>query len=213
MAFLFGSLAVLLSYLIASIYRTVPTIMLVLGGVIVSSLFSSLVSLGKYMADPYDELPAIVFWLMGSLAKASYSDLMIVTMPILVGSMFIFLLRWRINVLSLGDQEALTLGINVRWTKGFLILCATFITAAAVSVSGTISWIGLIIPHIIRMLIGNDNRKIIPATFLFGGGFLAVIDIISRTLTTSEIPIGILTSIIGAPFYIMLLRRTKGSVW
>lgn len=213
LAFAIGSLAVLLSYLIASIYKTVPTIMLVLGGVIVSSLFSSLVSLGKYMADPYDELPAIVFWLMGSLSGANYQDLAIILLPVCIGSICIYLLRWRINILSLGDREALTLGVNVKWTKGLLVICTTLITAAAVSVSGTIGWIGLIIPHIVRMLIGNDNRHIIPASFMVGGGFLILIDNVSRTISTSEIPIGVLTSLIGAPFYILLLRRTKGNVW
>lgn len=213
LAFSFGSLAVGLSYMISSFYKTVPTIMLVLGGVIVSSIFSSLVSLGKYMADPYDELPAIVFWLMGSLASASYRDIYIVTIPIFLGSFVILALRWRINVLSLGDQEALSLGVNVRFTKALLIISTTFITAAAVSVSGTIGWIGLIVPHIARMLIGNDNRYLIPSSFLLGGGFLILTDVLSRTITTSEIPIGILTSLIGAPFYIFLLRRTKGSGW
>lgn len=213
LAFTIGTLAVALSYMIGSFYKSVPTIMLVLGGVIVSSIFSSLVSLGKYMADPYDELPAIVFWLMGSLASASYRDIYIISIPIFVGSLIIFALRWRINVLSLGDREALSLGVNVRYTKGLLILCTTFITAAAVSVSGTIGWIGLIIPHIARMIIGNDNRDLIPSSFLLGGGFLILTDILSRTITTSEIPIGILTSLIGAPFYIFLLRRTKGSGW
>lgn len=213
LSFAFGVFAVYLSYSIAKIYNGAPTIMLVLGGVIVSSLFSSLVSLGKFIADPFDQLPAIVYWLMGSLSGADYGDIMIVIIPVVVGTFLTLLLRWRINVLSLGDSEAESLGVNVKVTKILLIVCVSVMTAAAVSVSGTIGWIGLIVPHIIRMLLGNDHRTLIPASFAFGGGFLILVDVVARSLTTSEIPIGILTALIGAPFYVLLLRQTKGSEW
>jgi len=213
LAFSFGLLAVFLSYMIASIYRQTATIMLVLGGVIVSSVFSSLVSLGKYVADPYNQLPGIIFWLMGSLASSDYPALITATIPIALGTAIIYLMRWRINILSLGDLEAFSLGINVKRSKIVLIAASALITAAAVSVSGTIGWIGLIIPHMIRMMFGADNRLLIPFSFLAGGGFLVLVDILARNLSSAEMPIGILTALIGAPFYVMLLRRTKGRDW
>jgi iron complex transport system permease protein len=213
LAFCFGLLAVFLSYMIASIYRQTATIMLVLGGVIVSSVFSSLVSLGKYVADPYNQLPGIIFWLMGSLASADYPELLTATIPITLGTGVIYLMRWRINILSLGDLEAFSLGINIRRSKLILIASSALITAAAVSVSGTIGWIGLIIPHMIRMMFGADNRLLIPFSFLMGGSFLVIVDILARNISSAEMPIGILTALIGAPFYVMLLRRTKGRDW
>ena len=165
-AFCFGGLAVLLSYLIGRVYNATPTIMLVLGGVIVSSVFAALISFAKYVADPYNELPAIVFWLMGSLASARYEDITAAGIPMVVGIAGLFAIRWRINVLSMGDKEALSLGINTAFSKGFVIVCATLATAGAVCVSGIIGWVGLVIPHIGRMLVGNDNRLLIPASLL-----------------------------------------------
>jgi len=156
-AFLFGGLAVLLTFLIARVYNTTPTIMLVLGGTIVSSVFAALISFAKYVADPTNELPSIVFWLMGSLATARYKDIMIAGIPMLVGIVGIVAVRWRINVLSMGDKEAHTLGINTKVNKGIVIVCATLATAGAVCVSGIIGWVGLVIPHIGRMLVGNDT--------------------------------------------------------
>jgi len=213
LAFCFGLLAVFSSYMVASIYRQTATIMLVLGGVIVSSIFASLVSLGKYVADPYNQLPGIVFWLMGSLASADYPALLIAAIPIAAGTGVIFLMRWRINILSLGDLEAFSLGINVKRSKVLLIAASALVTAAAVSVSGTIGWIGLIMPHMIRMMFGADNRLLIPFSFLTGGGFLVFIDILARNISSAEMPIGILTALIGAPFYVVLLRRTRGRDW
>ncbi len=213
LSFAFGVLAVYLSYSIAGIYKSSPTIMLVLGGVIVSSMFSSLVSLGKYIADPYDQLPAIVFWLMGSLSGVGYGDVRVILLPVLVAGGIVFLLRWKINVLSLGEREASSLGINVRNVKGLLIICVSVMTASVVSISGTIGWVGLIVPHLVRMLLGNDHRRLVPASFAFGGGLLVAVDIVARSLTTSEIPIGILTALLGAPFYVVLLRQTKGRDW
>ena len=212
-AFIFGMVAVGLAFLIGSFYRRASSIMLILGGVIVSSLFSSLISFGKYVADPFDELPEIVFWLMGSLANISYDELEYVLLPIMVGAFGIFYFRRQINILSMGEKEAASLGVDTRRLRLLLIMFCSLITAAAVCVAGTIGWIGLIIPHIIRMLIGNDHGKLVPLSFFLGGSFLVFIDIIARTLTSSEIPIGILTSLIGAPFYIMLLRKTKGGNW
>jgi len=213
LAFLFGGLAVLLSFLIARVYNTTPTIMLVLGGTIVSSVFAALISFAKYVADPTDELPSIVFWLMGSLATARYQDIMIAGIPMLLGIAGIVAVRWRINVLSMGDKEAHTLGINTKVNKGIVIVCATLATAGAVCVSGIIGWVGLVIPHIGRMLVGNDNRVLIPTSISMGACFLILVDNLGRIITGSEIPLGILTALVGGPFFVYLLKTTKGSGW
>lgn len=212
-AFAFGTLAVILSYLIGRVYNTSPTVMLVLGGVIVSSVFSALLSFVKYIADPTRELPAIVFWLMGSLATAQYKDIVIAGVPMLIGLIGLFAVRWRINVLSMGDREAHSLGLNTSLNKGVVIACATLATAGAVCVSGIIGWVGLIMPHIGRMLVGNDNRLLIPASFSLGACFLILVDNLGRMLTGSEIPLGILTALVGGPFFVYLLKRTKGGGW
>ncbi|MEN6348240.1 MAG: iron ABC transporter permease [Syntrophomonas sp.] len=212
-AFLFGGLAVLLSYLIGRVYNTTPTIMLVLGGTIVSAVFSALISFAKYVADPANELPAIVFWLMGSLGSARYQDIMIAGIPMLLGILGLVAVRWRVNVLSMGDKEARTLGINTSVNKGIVIVCATLATAGAVCVSGIIGWVGLVIPHIGRMLVGNDNRVLIPASLSLGACFLILVDNLARLLTGSEIPLGILTALVGGPFFVYLLKTRKGGGW
>lgn len=212
-AFAFGGAAVFLSYVIGRIYSTTPTIMLILGGVVVSSMFSSFISLVKYISDPFDKLPAITFWLMGSFASVSRQDIFIGAPPMLLGLSGLILIRWRINVLSMGDREAQTLGIDTSINKLIAISFATLSTAGAVCISGTIGWVGLIIPHIGRMIVGNDNKRLIPVSCALGASFLVIVDNISRTLTSGEIPIGILTSLIGGPFFIYLLKRTKGGVW
>ncbi|MFZ5968339.1 MAG: FecCD family ABC transporter permease [Bacillota bacterium] len=212
-ALLFGGLAVLLSYMIGRIYNTTPTIMLILGGVVVSSIFSSLISFIKYVSDPFNQLPAITFWLMGSFATASQQDLIIGAPPMILGIVGLLFIRWRINVLSMGDREAQTLGIDANLDKLIAIGFATLSTAGAVCVSGTIGWVGLIIPHIGRMIGGNDNKILLPVSCALGASFLVVIDNISRAVTSGEIPIGILTSLIGGPFFIYLLKKTKGGTW
>jgi iron complex transport system permease protein len=193
-AFAFGVMAVILSYLIARVYNATPTIMLVLGGVIVSSVFSALISLTKYVADPMDQLPAIVFWLMGSLASARYQDIAIAGIPMVIGICGLLAIRWRVNVMSMGDKEARSLGINPVINKGIVIACATLATAGAVCVSGIIGWVGLVMPHIGRMLVGNDNRVLIPTSLSLGACFLILVDNLGRMLTGSEIPLGILTA-------------------
>lgn len=212
-AFLFGGLAVLLSFLIGRVYNTTPTIMLVLGGTIVSSVFTALISFAKYVADPSNELPSIVFWLMGSLASARYQDIFIAGIPMLIGIAGLMAVRWRINVLSMGDKEAQTLGINTGLNKGIVIICATLATAGAVCVSGIIGWIGLVVPHIGRMLVGNDNRILIPTSLSLGACFLILVDNLGRMITGSEIPLGILTALVGGPFFVYLLKTTKGGGW
>ncbi len=212
-AFCFGGLAVLLSYLIGRVYNTTPAIMLVLGGVIVSSVFSALISFAKYVADPYNQLPTIVFWLMGSLASARYHDFIIGGIPMAAGITGLIAIRWRINVLSMGDKEARSLGIDTALNKGIVIICATLATAGAVCVSGIIGWVGLVMPHIGRMLVGNDNRLLIPASLSLGACFLIIVDNLGRLITGSEIPLGILTALVGGPFFVYLLKKTKGGGW
>ncbi len=212
-ALFFGGAAVFLSYTIGKIYNTTHTVMLVLGGTVVSSIFSALISLIKYVADPLDKLPAITFWLMGSFASSNIKDVYIGVPPMLFGIIGLHLIRYRINVLSMGDREAHTLGVNANLNKLMAIIFATSSTAGAVCVSGTIGWVGLIIPHVGRMIVGDDNKKLIPISSALGASFLIIIDNISRTLTGGEIPIGILTSLIGGPFFIYILKRTKGGSW
>ena len=209
-AFAFGILAVALTYVISRVYRTAQTLMLVLSGVVVGAFFSALISATKYVADPYEKLPAITFWLMGSLSAASVKDLMIAIPPMALGITGLLLVRWRINILSMGDEEARSLGVNTELLKGIVIICTTVISASAVCVSGIIGWVGLIIPHVGRMMVGPDHRALLPASLALGATYLVLVDNIARTATSAEIPLGILTAIIGAPFFAYLLRRTKG---
>lgn len=211
-AFIFGIIAVGASYWVATIYRSVQTIMLILGGVIVSSLFGALLTLLKYMADVNDQLPAIVYWLMGSVAAVDYADFWAL-LPIVLGITIIMLYGWQINVLSMGDKEARTMGVNAKQSRIMIIAAATLSTAGAVCIAGTIGWVGLVIPHIGRMLVGNDNRRLLPVSVSIGAGFMVIIDTLSRSLIAGEIPLGILTAIIGAPFFIFLLKKTKGGGW
>ena len=209
-AFVLAVLAVLLVLVIAgkSASQIVPVL---LSGVIVSALFQALLSLVEFFANPY-ALQSLIFWLMGSLANAVWGDLA-VTLPIIVlGIAILILLRWRLNVLSLGEEEARALGVNVKWEKVLVIAVATLTTAAVTSVTGVINWIGLIVPHLVRMMVGPDNRKVIPLSAAFGASLLIVADDIARSAASFEIPIGILTSVVGIPFFIVLLRRS-GKAW
>ncbi|MDD2352244.1 MAG: iron ABC transporter permease [Candidatus Caldatribacteriota bacterium] len=212
-AFGFALLAVAMSFFIGQIYHSTPTITLVLGGVVVSSIFSALVSFAKFVADPFEKLPSITFWLMGSLATSQYKDILFSIIPISIGVIGLIALRWQINVLSMGDKEAQALGINNILTKIIMVLCASLATAGAISVSGNIGWVGLVMPHIGRMMVGNDNRILIPASFFLGAFFMIVVDNLSRTLIGAEIPLGILTALIGGPFFVYLLKKTKGKGW
>lgn len=211
-AFAFGLLAVALTYMVANVYRLTPTIMLILGGVIVSSVFSALLSLMKFTADPESELPSIVYWLMGSLSSAGWESLWAL-IPMLVGTVALIALSWRIDAMSMGDREARTMGIDVRREKAVVILGATLATAAAICISGVVGWVGLVIPHISRMLAGNQNSTLIPVSVSVGAAFMLLIDAASRSLWPSEVPLGILTALIGAPFFVYLLKRTKGGSW
>ena len=180
---------------------------LILSGIMISSLLSSAISFLKLVADPADQLPAITYWLMGSLNGTMPSDVIFVLFPMMIGLIPLFLFRWRINILTLGDSEAQTLGVHAKQLRTLIILCATLITAASVSVSGVIGWIGLVIPHLARRLVGNDYRHLLPASMLFGSTFLLLVDNVSRNMFATEIPLGILTSFIGAPFFLYLMTK------
>ena len=182
----------------------------VLAGVMVSSPFSAGVSYTKLVADPANgELADITYWLMGSLTGAKTADVQMAAVPMAAGLAVLFALRWRINILTMGDDEAATMGVNARRTRIVVIAAATLVTASSVAVSGMIGWVGLVIPHLCRMLVGCDYRKLTPASMLMGAGFLLLVDDIARLATTSEIPIGILTAFVGAPFFLYLITRKK----
>ena len=180
---------------------------LILSGIMIGSLVSSGTSFIKLVADPEDQLPAITYWMMGSLNGTTPRDVLFALIPMSMGLLPLFLLRWRINILSLGDAQAQTIGVNAKRMRLVVILSATLVTAASVAVSGVIGWVGLVIPHLSRRLVGNNYRYLMPASMLFGAIFLLLVDDVSRNLLATEIPIGILTSLIGAPFFIYLITR------
>jgi iron complex transport system permease protein len=185
----------------------------VLAGVVIGAFFSALVSLITYVADPYSQLPAIVFWLLGSLATATYGKVLTAGVPIALGVAVVLALRWRINVLSLGDEDAAALGLRPERLRWLLLAAVAAIVAGAVAVSGVIGWVGLVIPHLGRMWVGPDHRVLLPVTLLMGAGYLTVIDTVSRILTAGEIPLGVLTAVIGAPVFFVLLRRNGNQAW
>lgn len=210
-SFAFGLLAVAITYAIsAKIGRSGNLILIfVLTGILVSTVFQALISLVKYTADPYEKLPAITFWLMGSLSTASKNDILIILVPFLLGIVPLFLMRWRLNILSLGDEDIKCLGIDVRNLRLIVIGCSTLLTASCVSVAGIIGWVGLIVPHIARMLVGSNFIALLPASALIGATYLLLIDDAARGIFKAEIPLSILTALIGAPYFIYLLVKTK----
>ena len=209
-AFIVGIACIGLVYFISKIKGERSMIMIILAGMVISSLFQAMVSLIKYVADPQDTLPQITFWLMGSLAGVGFDELIIGAPLIILGILIIFLLRWKMNMLSLHEDESKSLGVNVKIVRLFTIMSAALITASVVSICGNIGWVGLLIPHISRMIFGNNNKSVIPACIGFGAIFMVVIDTIARSAIASEIPISILTAFVGAPFFIILLRKTGG---
>ena len=206
-AFIFSLVTVALVWFISTRARGKKVLGLILSGIIISSLFTAGTSFIKLVADPANQLPAITYWLMGSLAGAKKVDVMFAAIPMAIGLIPLFLMRWRINVITLGDEEATTIGINAKRVRLIIIMCSTLVTAAAVSVSGMIGWVGLVTPHFCRRLVGNNYRYLMPASMLFGAAFMLFVDNISRNLLAVEIPIGILTAFIGAPFFIFLIMR------
>jgi len=209
-ALVFGLAAIAFTYVIGGVGKNMPIFMLVLAGVVTSALFNALISLTKFVADPEEKLPAITYWLMGSLGTASYRDLWTAGPILLVGIVILLAVRWRINLLTLPDDEAKSLGISVAGLKWTVITGATLCTAAAVAIAGIVGWVGLIIPHIARMFVGTNNEKVLPVSLTLGAAYLLIIDTLARTLTAAEIPLSILTAIVGAPFFAYLLRKTGG---
>ena len=178
----------------------------------IGSIFSAGLSYIKLVADPNNELPAITYWLMGSLASIRLNELAFATIPIIVSIIPLLFLRWKLNVMTMGEEEARTIGVNTKKVRLIVIFCATLATAASVSVSGMIGWVGLVIPHFARMLVGADYRVLLPASMLLGSSFLLIVDNFSRMLATQEIPLGILTSFVGAPFFLYLILRRGNNV-
>ncbi len=205
-AFLGGLGAVALVYVIGARLRAYdPLLVLVLSGVAVGALLSAGVSLIKVLADPYEQLPAITYWLLGSLASVTRGDVAAAAPAMLIGLVPMALLRWRMNIMSLDDDEARALGLNTKLLRGALIVGATLATAAAVSIAGVVGWVGLLIPHIARLIVGPDFTRLLPASIMLGGGFLIAIDVMARSIAPTEIPLGVLTAAIGAPFFLYLL--------
>ena len=208
-AFVFSLITVGLVYFISNRAKGNKVLGLILAGIMVSSLFSAATSFIKLVADPNEQLPAITYWLMGSLSGTKIADVKFVILPMIVGIVPLILLSWQINMLTIGEDEAKTMGVNTKLIRFVSIIAATLITASSVSVSGMIGWVGLVIPHLSRKLVGNNFVYLLPTSMLFGATFLLLVDNISRNLWTSEVPIGILTAFVGAPFFIYLITRKE----
>lgn len=208
-AFSFGILALACVYALNGIVARRNILALVLAGVVVSGFFSALVSLVQYVADAEDALPLMVFWLLGSFATANWERLALAALPMLIGATVLLGLRWRINLLSLGDEDARSLGVRVERLRWLILVLVACIVAAQVAVSGIVGWVGLVVPHMARILVGPDHRVMMPVSMLVGALYLLVIDTVARNATTGEIPLGILTALIGTPVFAILLRRSE----
>lgn len=212
-ALLAGLLAIALVFVVSGASKkNVSILTVVLSGMVISSLFSALVSFVKFVADPNDVLPVITYWLMGSFSSINLKSLYTGLPLILIGTVILYLIRYRMNVLSLSKEESISLGINLPLIRTVIIVSSALVTASVTAMCGVISWVGLLIPHIARMLVGNDNSRVIPCSIVCGSLFLLVIDTLARTIAISEIPVSILTSMIGAPVFIALLKKTGGDL-
>ena len=206
LAFVCGLGAVAAVYAIGSaVSARDPILVLVLTGVVVGALLGAGVGLVKYLADPYNQLPAMTFWLLGSLAATGVSDLIPLFGPVALGTLVLLALRWRMNVMSLTDEEARALGLPTGPLRVAIVTAATLVTSASVATAGIIGWVGLVVPHLARSLVGPDFARLTPTAAILGGGYLLLIDTLARTAATVEIPLGILTAVIGTPFFIWLL--------
>jgi len=206
LAFAGGLAAVAAVYLIGSmLHSRDPILVLVLTGVVIGALLGAGVGLVKYLADPYNQLPAMTFWLLGSLAATTLSDLLPLLGPVALGTIVLVALRWRLNVMSLPEEEARALGVGTGPLRSVIVAAATLVTSASVATSGIIGWVGLVVPHLARALVGPDFPKLLPTAALLGGSYLLFIDTLARTAAQIEIPLGILTAVIGTPFFIWLL--------
>lgn len=209
-AFCCGLLAVAAAWLVSRLSKADQAVALILAGMMISSLFSAGTSFVKLVADTQQQLPAITYWLMGSLSSIKDMDVVFLAIPVALGMIPLFFLRWRMNLLTVGEEEAQSMGVNTRRLRGAVIVCATLLTSASVAVSGMIGWVGLVIPHFCRMLFGYDYRRLIPAGALFGAAFLLAVDDIARLVTTGELPLGILTAFVGAPLFLYLIATGGG---
>ncbi len=209
-AFCCGLLAVAAAWLVSRLSKANQAVALILAGMMISSLFSAGTSFVKLVADTQQQLPAITYWLMGSLSSIKDKDVVFLAIPMALGMIPLFFLRWRMNLLTVGEEEAQSMGVNTRRLRGAVIVCATLLTSASVAVSGMIGWVGLVIPHFCRMLFGYDYRRLIPAGALFGAAFLLAVDDIARLVTTGELPLGILTAFVGAPLFLYLIATGGG---
>lgn len=207
LAFLFGLLTLILIFLFIHSIKQSSLLMLVLIGLVLSGFFSALVSLMQYLADTEEKLPNIVFWLLGSFATATWNKLILLAVPIIFASYLLITLSWRINILSLGDNEARNLGISTSFSRWLILLLCTLIISIQVAVSGCIGWIGLIIPHAARLIVGANHQHLLPITFWLGGLFMIIVDDIARLISSAEVPIGIITALLGAPCFVLLLQQ------
>jgi len=212
-AFSFGTLALILAFLMAKMAKKSGILGLVLSGVIISAFFSALMGISQYVADPQSQLPSIIYWLMGSFASATYEKVAIVSIVTLFAGGLLLSLRWRINLLSLGETDASSLGINVNFLRWCIVALVSLLVATQVSVSGGVGWVGLVIPHFARMLVGVDHRTLLPTSALIGGIYLLLMDNLSRTLMPQEIPIGLLTALLGTPIFAIVFWKMQNKGW
>ncbi|MFV0431090.1 MAG: FecCD family ABC transporter permease [Alphaproteobacteria bacterium] len=210
LAFVMGILAAMMTVTFSKLSKNNSIVMIVLAGMIVASFFAALTSLLKTIADTDTELPSIVFWLMGSMAGSSFEKLKYGAAPILLGVFIITALRWKINALLLSEDEIKSMGIHVKRMRMIVLCSATLITASAVSMCGQVGWVGLLIPHLCKLMVGNDNRKVIPFSFSLGASFMLIVDTMARSLSHAEIPLSIITALIGAPFFAFIMIRLAG---
>ncbi|MFC2747865.1 FecCD family ABC transporter permease [Campylobacter concisus] len=208
-AFGFGLAAVAITLAIPKMMGHSSTLMLVLSGIIVSGLMGSVIGFLKYVADPETKLPDIVYWQLGSLAKLDSENLKYIAPVMIICAILLIAMSWRINLLSLGDESAARLGVNVSFERSIIIICATLLTACSVCISGIVAWVGLLMPHLARMLVGANNIRSMPASIFMGAMFLLFVDTLARSISVSEVPLGVLTGFIGTVFFVWVLWRNK----
>jgi len=207
-AFIFGLIAVIISYLAARKHKEVSIVSLILSGIIVTGIFTALLTIVQFLSDPF-KLQSIVHWTMGNLQNSGWQSLTSMLIPLFAGVILLLSMRWKMNVYALGDEEAKTSGLNPEWGKILILIAASLASSSAVAVAGVIGLYGLFVPHIVRMLSGPDNLHSTPLNFVFGGTFLLIIDDFSRTISSFEIPIGVITMLLGAPFFLFLMKKNK----
>lgn len=207
MAFFFGIGSILLVKMLSTVRGRTSMLTLVLAGVVISAFFQAAISIAKLLADPFQKLPAITYWLMGSIASSNYSDVLLIAVAVAPSAIVIYLLRFQINVMSLGEEKARALGTNVVLVQWIILLASALISAGVVASSGIIGWVGLVIPHLARALVGADHRRLLPVSGVIGAIYLLMVDNLARTVTSAEIPLGIITALIGVPIFAVVLRR------